>query len=187
MIISGFSILTMILMFKFGTVRGKFNELLTPSVKMSSLKKSKLTLEQQRELYLKFEYEICQAFVPCANSTLTGNSENIFVSCTIAKKKLAKISISPFFPDDVAKNMKLFLTSMEHSMTRSVNQWEVHRNGRMGESLMSSIKNWEIETCAYNSVPQKMRRIYGIDKLAAKKIVTCDDINQIYSNSTLSK
>lgn len=169
--------------YRIGHLYGKFKELTAPNLNPKLLSESILSKREQQKLYLDFEYKICKAFVPCASSTLTGNSDNIFINCTVAKKAISKISISSQFPRAVRENMQIYLTSMEHSMIRSINQWEVHRNGRMGESMSSAITNWEIETCSVKSIPQRLRHLYGLDTSTVSQVVTCDDIEKLYLES----
>jgi hypothetical protein len=67
---------------------------------------------------------------------------------------------------------------------RNINRQQMHHSNKSGdhrgESFISQIFNWEIDTCTEKSIPQKLRQIYGFSKFSPNKIIDCKDIEAYY-------
>jgi hypothetical protein len=187
-----FAICSAIIIMNLGNYKGKFYELTAPKVTKATLNKSTLNFETQSLKYLEFEYLICKSFTPCSASTMNLGPDQIIEICKNSLEKLKEIKIDNQMPEDVKTNMNIFLTSMMHSVQRNINRNEIHHSNKRGdgrgETMMSPLKNWEIDTCTEKSIPQKLRTIYGFVNFSDKKIIDCNDITKQYeslNNSTL--
>lgn len=164
-----------------GKWRGRWKEWMAPELKREVLSKSTLNFEEQKKLFLEFDYKVCRAIVTCGDATRTGNPVEIQNVCKTGLRELNSIFIPGELPAAVKKNMEIYLQSSINGNKLMMDAWEIKADKIKGASLISTITNWEIDTCSYKSIPQKMRRLYLLNGSASRSILTCKEIEQMHS------
>ena len=167
--------------FSFGKWRGKWQEWMAPELKREVLSKSTLSFEAQKKLFLDFDYRVCKAIIPCGEVSMTGNPEQIQKTCQIGLNELNAPVIPASLPSAIKKNMQLYLQSSINGNKLMIDAWQIQGDKVKGASLISTMKNWEIDTCTYKSIPQKMRRLYQLNGSDSHTLITCKEIEQMYS------
>jgi len=167
--------------FSFGKWRGRWKEWTVPELKREVLSKSTLSFEEQKKLVLEFDYLVCKGVIPCGNATNSGNPEFIQKTCLEGLNQLKNIVIPQVLPMAVQKNMELYLQSSMNSNQLMMDAWEIQKDKVKGASLLSTMRNWEIDTCTAKSIPQKMRRLYQLNGSDSQGLITCKEIEQLHS------
>jgi hypothetical protein len=166
----------------FGSLRAKWYELTAPKLTEQDLINSPVSVEAQRQRLIEFEFKLCQASTSCADATLGGEQAMIVATCKDSARRIAALAIPPELPPAVKKNLSVYHQSMINSENLIADRWK--EKDLDGGRLWTFLKNWEVDTCSSNSIPQKVRRLYQLDRLSQASLVTCKEIEDLYSHRT---
>jgi hypothetical protein len=155
-------------------------ELTAEKPKKEDLIKVKASVNEQRNILLEFEHQICQSKLQCVEAARDAEAEVILTTCTKSLNDLISLKVPKELPAPVRSNLELYLSSMKNGAQKTVDQWEKKVHGKNGGGFLTSITNWEIDSSSYKSIPQSIRRLYGLDKMADVKILTCVELNNLY-------
>jgi hypothetical protein len=165
---------------QFGDIRGKWIAFTAPRLTARDLTQSSLSLDQQRDAIIRYEHKSCEAFVPCPDATMTHDNQTIIQICRQSADQLESLSTPTGLPPAVSKNLEVYHRSLINSSRKTAEQWDTV--GKRGGTFWPFVTYWEIDTCSYDSIPQQILRLYGLDKLSGKKIVRCEDTKKLYDN-----
>jgi hypothetical protein len=160
--------------------RGQLKVLTAPSLSGVDINIAKVSKDEQVKILLKFEHQICSAITPCLDETRTHQGETIVQLCNQSANKLASIPVPAELPDSVVQNLQLYHQSSINTSRHLADSWGRTTSSSDGGSFWGFFKRWEIDTCGYKSIPQQIRRLYELDKLAGKKLVNCKEIEELY-------
>ncbi len=162
-------------------VQGKWKEWTAPKLQSSDLLKSKIPIDEQRRLLIIYEHKICLALTPCSEATMTSDNAHIVSECTIAAHRISQTRLPAGFPDSIDKNLKIYHQSLINGEKKVANSWAT--KGMLSGSLLDSFSLWEIDTCSVGSIPQKIRRLYSMDKMSQTTLVSCKEIDEMYAQN----
>ncbi len=163
---------------RFGDIYGKWLVFTAPRLTAKDFNQCPLSLDQQRDAIIRYKHRICEAFAPCPDATMTLNSQMIVQICRRAADHLEILSTPADLPPAVFKNFEIYRRSLINSTRKIADRWDTVE--KSDGTFWPFPTRWEIDTCSYNSIPQQIFRLYGLDRLSGKKVVTCEDIKNLY-------
>jgi hypothetical protein len=160
-------------------LKGRARVLVLSSLEPEDLMQSSLSMEEQRQQLLRFEAELCRSMELCQNVTRSAQPEVIVTTCQQSAQQMRDLLIPLALPEGVRDHLELYRTSQSHKAALLARRWWSPRLSIPLEIEIHHFNSYEIEVTGYQSVPQKIRRLYGLDSQARAKFVHCQEIQQL--------
>lgn len=162
---------------QFGKIQGQWIQFTAPKLTSDTIKKSPLSFDQQQKMVIRYEHAMCEGFAGCAQATSTGDKYAIVNICRQFANEMKASPVPSELPPAVVKNIDIHRRALINSSETLADRWD--SVGKKGVRLSHFASRWEIDTCSYSSVPQKVYRLYELDVLAGTKIVTCTELAKL--------
>jgi hypothetical protein len=178
----GVALIFGLLVLKSRSVLGQWKELRAPSMGARDLAKGTLSVDGQRDVLIAYEHQVCQAHDPCPRATRSGDGPEIARICRAAAASLDGLSLPGGLPPSVVANLELYRQSLRNGALATASAWASIGTPRSSGSFWGSLGRWEIDTCGYGSVPQRIWRLYELDQRAGTRLVTCKEIERLFAD-----
>ena len=134
----------------------------------------------QQMVLLKYKKRVCEIFEPCAAATMLSNSSEVIKNCNSAYTELSILQIPEELPEEIKKYLGIYQQSLLNNTEITSVSWDKSVNPF--KALKTKLTNWEVDTCSFESIPQKVYRFYKFDEVAKTKLVTCKEIDILSSS-----
>jgi len=155
---------------------GHWKEFWAPRLRFTDLSSSSLPVAEQKRLVIGFARSICDYSTPCSESTFSSDPHLIANVCYKSASEISKLKVPELLPESVKTNLEIYRQSMINSQNKTADRWAATLKD--GGSFWTFFSNWEIDTCSFSSIPQKVFRFYHLDVEFNSKIVTCENLKK---------
>lgn len=162
-------------------LKGKILVFFAPAIDAQDLQDFSAKVQLQKEKLLHFENQLCLALDPCLASTRTGRAEEVVEICDRAAMKISSLQVPNELPEVIRQNLEIYRNSSYFSAGLMARRWWSKQMNKSLQSNVTFLNSYEIDTCGFQSIPQKIRRLYGFDMESRTRLVHCAEIKELAS------